>query len=268
MFSGGAPASQVASPQQNVRREEKFTCLPVTIRSVEVGRNISEGGDFRIHGEEVGMVLVVAVVESIVKQAHSFEFVVNDGTGRIQARHYFTEMKSELENLAPGKYVSLVANVRTVPAPHLAVQFMALIDSPDVISYHTIEAAHAALTIQRAGSFPSTPAAKRSITSPPVSDSVSPSWADLMSPPKKSKLEIAPMKTVADTKDESVGDLKQSVLECLKAAQPLGEAGLSLSEIAGMFPSAQLLDVSKHLADLVDDGEAFTTIDDEHFASI
>ena len=258
----------MASPLQNVRREEKFTCLAATIRSVEVGRNSSEGGDFRIHGEEVGMVLVVAVVESIVKQAHSLEFVVNDGTGRIQARHYFTEMKSELENLAPGKYVSLAANVRTVPAPHLAVQFMALINSPDVISHHMIEAAHAALTIQRAGSFPSTPAAKRSITSPSALDSVSPLGADFLSPPKKCKLEIAPVKTVADTKDESVGDLKKSLLECLKGAEALGEAGLSLSEIAGMLPSAQLLDVRKHLADLVDDGEAYTTIDDDHFASI
>jgi hypothetical protein len=264
---GYTVGSQGSSPQKKVRQEEKFACLPVTIRSIDVGTKSSEGGDLRIHGEEVGMLLVVGVVESIVKQAASFEFVVNDGTGRIKARHYFTEMKPELENVDAGKYVSLVANVRTAPALHLGVQFMAPIDSPDVISYHMIEAAHAALKIQRAGSFPSTPAAKRMIASPQASDSGTPWGADLMSPQKNAKVEIAPVKMEVDMKTESGGDLKKAVLECLKA-QANGEAGLALSEIAAKFPSAQMVDVKKHLADLVDEGDAFTTIDDDHFASV
>ena len=54
--------------------------------------------------------------------------MVNDGTGRIKARHDFTEIQPELENVDAGQYVTLVANVRTASAPHLGVQFIAPID--------------------------------------------------------------------------------------------------------------------------------------------
>ena len=264
---GDLPSSQFASPQKKVRQQENIACLPVTVRVIGDAAKASEGGDLRVHGQEVGMLLVVGVVEHIVKQDTSIECVVNDGTGRIKARHYFSGMKPDLENIDVGKYVSAVGNVRTAPALHLGVQFMALCDSPDVISYHMIEVAHAFLTLQRGGRVPSTPAAKRLIPLVHASESSTPGGADRMTPPKMAKLDLGPAKLQFQAKSESGADLKQAVLECLKASSN-GDAGLAVSEIAAKCSAADVSDVKMHLAELVDDGDAFSTIDDDHFGAV
>merc|ERR1712166_92807 len=112
---------------------------------------MGDGGELRIHGEEPSMLVLVGQVESLVKQAASMEFTLNDSTGRIKARHFFpnSEPRPELERLESGSYVSVVASVRTAPTLHLGVQFITIVQSADEISYHMIESAHAALKLQK-----------------------------------------------------------------------------------------------------------------------
>merc|ERR1712032_940875 len=230
--------SQGVSPQKKPRQEEKSACVAVTVRTIDLSVKSSDGGEFRVHGEEVGQLLLVGVVETLVKQAASIEFTINDGTGRIKAKHYFTEKRAELDSIAPGKYVSAVAQVRTAPQLHLSVQFVSLIDSPDAISYHMIEAAHAALKTQRGGGEPLTPAAKRLIASPQASthgDSGTPFGANVMSPPKETKngMDTTPVQMQVDVKSGGGGNISAAILDCLKAAA--NEEGTALSTIAAKF---------------------------------
>ena len=48
----------------------------------------------------------------------------------------------------------------------------------------------------------------------------------------------------------------------------LSDAGLAVSEIAAKCSAAYVSDVRMHLAELVDDGDAFSTIDDDHFGAV
>merc|ERR1712217_338376 len=64
---------------------------------------------------------------------------------------------------------SVFGNVRTAPLPHLAATGVRLVQSADEVSYHMIEAAHAALKLQKVRAEPAiatTPASKHRAEEP------------------------------------------------------------------------------------------------------
>jgi hypothetical protein len=275
---GGYDAgTQSSSPQKAKRQEEKQTCVPITARIIESAIKNMEGGELRIHGEEPSMVLLVGQVESLVKQAASLEFTLNDSTGRVKARHFFPnqEARPELDKMESGCYVSVVANVRTAPTVHLGVQFMTIVQSADEISYHMIEAAHATVKLQQAPKDPATPAAKRPVASPMTAGSQGPSFSPdvAMSPAKEVKETVniapAPM-SLASAKVKLAGDeLKNAIIELLRKEGPAsGDVGVSLAQVGAILEATPSADIKGCLANLLDEGDVFTTIDDDHFQTV
>jgi len=269
--------TQSSSPQKAKRQEDKQTCVPITARIIESAIKNMEGGALRIHGEEPSMVLLVGQVESLAKQAASLEFTLNDSTGRVKARHFFPnqEARPEFDKLESGSYVSVVANVRTAPTVHLGVQFMTLVQSADEISYHMIEAAHAAVKLQQTTKDPATPAAKRPVASPMTAGSQGPSWSPdvAMSPAKEAKetVSIAPVPmSFASAKVKLAGDeLKNAIIEFVRKEGPAsGEIGVGLAQVGAGLEATPLDDIKGCLANLLEDGDVFTTIDDDHFLTV
>jgi len=282
-FSLGAPQSQYdagtqnSSPQKTKRQEEKQSCVPVTARIIETAIKNMDGGELRIHGEEPSMLVLVGQVESLVKQAASLEFTLNDSTGRVKARHFFPnqEARPEFDKLESGCYVSVVANLRTAPAVHLGVQFMTIVQSPDEISYHMIEAAHAAVKLQQTIKDPATPAAKRPVASPQTAGSQGPTWSPdvAMSPPKevKESINVVPVPlSFASGKVKLQGEeLKNAVIELLRKEGPAtGELGVELAKVGAGLEATPLGDVKGCLTQLLEDGDVYTTLDDDHFLTI
>merc|ERR1719382_1368332 len=112
---------------------------------------------------EHGMLVLVGAVEAVVKQSASFEFSLNDATGRIKARHFLTDLPTkEIGKIEPGQYISIYGNVRTAPVVHFAAMGVRLVRSADEVSYHMIESAHAALKLQKGRPEPFTPSPKKS----------------------------------------------------------------------------------------------------------
>jgi len=275
---GGYDAgTQSSSPQKAKRQEDKQTCVAITSRIIESAIKNMESGELRIHGEEPSMVLLVGQVESLVKQAASLEFTLNDSTGRVKARHFFPnqEARPEFDKLENGSYVSVVANVRTAPTVHLGVQFMTLVQSADEISYHMIEAAHAAIKLQQTTKDPATPAAKRPVASPMTVGSQGPSWSPdvAMSPAKEMKetVNIAPVPmSFASAKVKLAGDeLKNAIIEFLRKEGPaLGEIGVGLAQLGAGLEATPLVDIKGCLTNLLDEGDVYTTLDDDHFLTV
>lgn len=274
VYDSGIPTS---SPQKAKRQEDKQTCVAVTARIIEFASKNMEGGTIQIHGEEPSMVLLVGQVESLIKQAASLEFTLNDSTGRVKARHFFPnqEARPEFDKLESGSYVSVIANVRTAPTVHLGVQFMSLVQSADEISYHMIEAAHHAVKLQQTSKDPSTPAAKRPVASPMTVGSQGPSWSPdvAMSPAKEVKetITVAPVPmSFTAAKVKLAGDeLKTAIVELLRKEGPAsGEIGVGLAQVGAGLEATPLDDVKQCLANLLDEGDVYTTIDDDHFLTV
>merc|ERR1719277_797730 len=129
---------------------------------VAVAKRLDAGEDISFYGCEPGALILVAVVESVVRQSTGLEMTLNDATGRIKARYFVTDPQpGHLESIVPGRYISAFGGVRSAPAMHFAINGLRLVESADEVSYHMIEAAYAALRLQHGPKEPATPAPKR-----------------------------------------------------------------------------------------------------------
>jgi len=263
---GDLAAPVVEAVAKKPRQEDRQTCLPVTVRAVEraLERRSDTGGELRFHGSEPGVLLLVGLVESMTKQAASIEFSLNDGTGRIKARHYVSDRQSgDLDALAPGCYVSAFGSVRTAPEVHLAVVGMSPVRSADEVSYHMIEAAYAALKLEKGVSEPMTPAPKR--PAPAEAAGISPQKLEVAAAAAPAAVEASKPPAAAPKEPLSGSGLRKAVLRFLQREGEGRPEGVSLAAVCGCVGATPADDVTAALRRLVDAGEIYTTIDDEHF---
>ncbi|CAK0831363.1 unnamed protein product [Prorocentrum cordatum] len=141
---------------------------------------------------------------------------------------------------------------------------------------HTIEAAHAALKLQRG------PAAASPAQATPVKAQAPPGTelqAPALTPPKEpvaagvpaagllSAAAASPPATVAHVL--SGASLRAAMMEFLtKTAESNGDVGCSRSDVCVHFKTSSEVEVNGLLAEMVADGDAFTTIDDNHFTAV
>merc|ERR1719436_2225464 len=283
MFSSGAMFAEsqtqmAASPEpaaKRPRQEEKQTCLPVTIRAMEVAvdKRAETGDEIKFFGSEPSSLIIVAAVESVVRQSTGLELTLNDATGRIKARYFVTDPQpGHLESIVPGRYISAFGGVRSAPAMHFAINGLRLVESADEVSYHMIEAAYAALRLQHGPKEPMTPAPKRAAVE--AAPELTPQ-KDMASVPAASPAAVAhvaaPMASAAVEPVKPAGplsgaELRAAVLEVVRADEsPEGVALGALFEKFTPTPQAQVREI---VDGLVSDGEIFGTIDDEHFSAV
>jgi len=251
---------------KKLRQEDKQNSLPVTIRSVEAAlARAGAGEELRLFGMEPAVVLVVAAVESVAQQATGLEMMLNDATGRIKARYFAMEPQpGELERIVPGCYVSAFGGIRTAPVGHLALSGLRVVDSADEVSYHVVEAAHAAMKLQRSPGLPASP----KVLDPPAASQVPPPASPAVqgtAPAEKAQ----PATTTAPGAQAAApagGELRASILELLRE-DSVGAEGLSLAAISGKLGIAAAK-MQVVIGELVEEGDLYNTISEEHFAAV
>lgn len=233
------------------------------------------------------MLILVAAVEAVhARQDTLLEFSVNDGTGRLKARHFVTDAQqgSHLEQVVPGAYVSMFGIFRSAPAPHFSVTGMRLVRSADEVSFHMIEVAHTALRIQTKGlassasreagylaaKEPATPAPKaerrqeetQQLATPPRVQAMDTSGPE--EPPKMPEPQAQPAMEGAALREAVLRVLGEEQTELgMSAQQVLERVQKGGAKVAGAEPT-----IKKLLVQLVDEGDVFNTTDDDHFAAL
>jgi len=264
-----------ATPVKAKRQEEKATVLPVTVRMLEsaVESRTDESADVLIHGSEAGMVHLVGVVEGLVQQTAMLEFQLNDASGRVKVRQYFTgdSAGKGIDGLTSGCYVSVIGNLRTSPAMHVSAMNVRKVTSPDEISYHMIEVAHSTLRLRAPASAGGVSMGGLGLGASVKADPGTPSpmkigeKASTISPMKVD----APAPVALDMQPAASVDIRGSVLKVLEQEkESAGDQGLGLASVLAKLAHCKASQVKEILQGLVDEGEVFTTIDDEHYALI
>jgi replication factor A2 len=237
-----------------------------------------ESQEILIHGTEASIVQTVGAIETLVQQAATLEFWLNDASGRIKVRYYGSDSTS-VTGLASGRYVSIVGSLRTSPAPHISAMSLQPVETADEISYHMIEVAHAALRLRNpstAGGYRPAVAAADPITPakqaesgfglglPAAGTSTTLSPAKTEAPPTVVETAAAPVLTPPKA------DLRTSVVDVLRQVSDTGsEEGINTSSLLARLPAeASSAKIRELLAQLVEEGEIFTTIDDDHFSML
>merc|ERR1711976_163437 len=121
-----------------------------------------------------------------------------------------------------------------------------LVRSPDEISYHMIEAAHAALKLQRGDTEP--------VMSPMKPQKVA---ADVVMTPAVAAV-AAP---VPSAPVSSAGNIKDAVVAFLQKQSATKPEGIEFSLVTAQFKSSPESEVRTVLQKLVEDGDAYTTLD-------
>jgi len=256
------PATMPDAGAKKPRQEEKQTCLPVTVRLIQTAveqRGAGGGEGLQFHGTEHGVLILVGLVETWMRQSASAEFTINDGTGRLKARYYSSS--DSLKDIAPGRYVSLFGQVRTAPTVHFAVAGMGAVESVDEVSFHMIEVAHAAVKLGGAGAEMETPPPRK-----PVLRTAG------MEEPATGGLEAvaaAPLVTTPPKTEPLSGKtLRAEILRFLKSEGEEKPEGVGFMAVCAHVGSTPAREVTTALEGLVGDGDIFTTIDDEHFQCV
>lgn len=263
------------------KKEDKVSILPVTVRMLEDSTRNSG----LVHGTEPGMLILVGCVESMTKQASSVEFVLNDATGRMRVRYFGGEGDRQLENVEVGRYVSVAATLRTSPAVHLSAMNLRLVRSADEVSFHMIEVAHAMLKLTRPRSAIA-PVKEATMVTTPSPKRVSPAAdvnMEVVTPPKESTApafaapehEEAKPASFAAPSPAAPGNtlvgapLRDAIKAILQEEANAGrEEGLHKDVISRRLaptPQAQVLEA---INELVDGGDVYSTVDDDHFGSL
>merc|ERR1712232_1058411 len=222
--------------------------------------------DVQIYGMEPSILILVGAVEDLSQQAASSEFVLNDGTGRIKAKYFASGSENTFSGIDSGRYVSLAAQLRTTPEPHLSVTAARPVRTADEISYHMIECAHSMLKLQRGSMEPVTPE-KKKVSVPEVDLKVSPPKMEVDATMGLVVSPLAAAAPVAAKKAALTGEaLREAVLKFLQ--DQTKPEGVSLDELHLHFASNPASEVTALVQKLADSGDAYNTIDDNHFAII
>jgi len=276
--NGTIAAPGPGGDRTKARGEEKQTSLPVTIRSIENALQ-AEGEEISFFGSQPELLILVASIESVQKHPNNLDLVVSDATGRLRVRQFLSgdAADAQHEGVEVGRYVHMFGQVRSKPEPHFVAQNMRPVKTADEVSYHTIESAHAALRLQRG------PLAAPPVQTTPTKTQAPPGaelQAPTLTPPKVSEPVAAkvpePMPSAAAANPVTAAAavlsgaaLRGAMMEFLtKAADANGEVGCSRSDMCAHFKTSSEAEVNGLLSEMVADGDAFTTIDDNHFTVV
>lgn len=263
MFSTQPFASQSQAPfgdnqpaaEKKPRQEEKQTVLPTTVRAVETSvANRKGDADLEMFGSTPSLLVLMGAVESPDIQTSSATFMLNDSTGRLSVRCFAGDGMAESINqsVKAGHYVVATGMVRFSPELHFTAIQLRAVSSGDEIAYHMIESAHAALKLRAA---------------PPAAELPMPvkTAAAAASPPPASAPAAAPASVPSAATSGLSSEKLLSYLTSLSEEKP---EGVSSAAIQAHFADVKDTELKKLLDGLVSSGDAFTTIDDDHFSAV
>jgi hypothetical protein len=256
------PMDSTQSSPQKGQASGESVLMPVTIHMLEKAvATQAHGGDFKVDGRPANMLTIVAAVEELNRQQTSMEFVLNDSTGRMKARFFFpADLKVDpIEN---GSYVSVTGILKTQPATHFSVISLHPVHSADQISYHAIEVVYSSMRSKGKLSSSKGPT-KAQEFSAPAHQGVAATPRPLA---RTSSQAADPLVARAAPAAVESGSLRDQVAAFLSSKD--NPEGVSFGELSAHFSKAASEAIRAAVTELLDDGTAYTTIDDDHFASV
>jgi len=231
------------------KNEATHSLRPVTIGQLRNATQAHTDADWMIENNEIGQVTVVAQVISIQAQTTNCVYWLDDGSGRIEARHWVdsssTEDSEKWSGINENVYVRVTGNLkmfgnkRYINATHLRPST----DSHELY-FHLAEAMTVNLILDRG------------MPGGPVRDAQSGTSMD--GPSAYTSQSRAPTNQFA-----GLPTLQRSIMEFL-TSQPYNDEGVHVGAIARAV-GGEAGKISAALDVLMDEGLVYTTIDDSHF---
>ncbi|KAJ3047312.1 replication factor A protein 2, partial [Rhizophlyctis rosea] len=140
----GALGSQGDSPKKRFGNNQQ-TLRPVTIKQLLEAKATIPDAPFRIDGHDIAHVTIVGRLNTINRLATSTSYIIDDGTGAVEARKWLEATESDDFNaqaddgLREGMYVRVTGHFREFKNKRSVVAFNTrVVDNMDEITYHNL----------------------------------------------------------------------------------------------------------------------------------
>ena len=131
---------------------ESAPIIPMTIRRLLLAQHSSRDGRIRVSGFIPEAILLAGAVEKVQHfQGFDVRVKLNDATGRLYVVMPL-EVRNSLPNQILGRYLLVCGRLVKVWATdswEFVARVSRILTTPDEISYHVVESAHAHLAVQR-----------------------------------------------------------------------------------------------------------------------
>ncbi|KAJ6496748.1 hypothetical protein C8R47DRAFT_357158 [Mycena vitilis] len=248
LSSQGSPTSTKTPASQSLR--------PVTIAQVRKATQMHSDADWVVDGNPIGQITVVAELFSHHAYTTNRAFVLDDGTGRIDAKMWIDTQDSSVDEAWRGMrtssskvdplepiYVRVTGSIKTHHNKrHIHASNIRVVKDQNEVYFHLLETISVHIIIQKGAPSRTGQEQTQSGTVPGQS-----AYAIQSRQPQAQKM-FSPM---AD-----------QVVHYLRTAPPNGE-GIHVGDIAKAL-NANAMELSDTVDRLIDDGHVFTTIDDSH----
>jgi len=247
----GSPGS---SPGGMGRKNEaQHSLRPVTIGQLRKATQAHTDAEWMIENNEIGQITVVAQVMSIQIQTTNSVYWLDDGSGRIEARHWMDSSNPEdMEKwggIVENTYVRVTGNLKMFGSKrYINAQHIRPSTDAHELYFHLGEAMTVDLIIARG--MPPAPGQITQLNGTTTSGTGASAYTT------QSR---APTNQFA-----GLPQLQRNIMEFL-VGQPSNSEGVHVGAIARAVQGGDAVQISSALDVLMDEGHVYTTIDDSHF---
>ncbi|KDR81675.1 hypothetical protein GALMADRAFT_239789 [Galerina marginata CBS 339.88] len=255
-LQGGSPFSASGSPGGMRRTEVSNSLRPFTVSQLNQATQAHTDAEWRVDELEIGQVTIVGQVVSVQRQTTNCVYIVEDGTGKIEARHWIDsssdEDASKWGTIEEHRYVRVTGGLKSFgKRRYINATHIREIKDPHEIYYHILEAIAVNLILERGP----------------------PSNPNLAAPNKllqgaNSGISAYSAQNTAGAADQysHLPPLQRDIVRFI-LNQPPRDEGIHVAVIAKAIGASgeDARKISDALDKLMDDGHVFTTIDDSHF---
>lgn len=258
MFSSqyGEGGGYMGSPSTGslARKSETAHSLrPLTILQLHAASQMHPDADWTLDDREIGQVTVVAHIISVQSQATNNQYVLNDGTGHIEARRWVdssVEEDSDKRGIVEGAYVRVLGTIKVFGSRrYINVTHVRPIQSPMEVYFHLLEVM--TVTLYWEGGLPPRPGQNPQ---------------DVMlrgGQPSTSAYSVSSRQTTDTGQFSHLPPLQRNIINFMQS-QTSDDTGIHVSAIARAI-GGDAVAISDALDKLMDDGLVFSTIDESHF---
>ncbi|KAG6336409.1 hypothetical protein ID866_2682 [Astraeus odoratus] len=253
-MTGGSPYGGGGSPGGFGRKSEiSHSLRPLTIHQVLTASQAHPDADWMLDDTEIGQVTIVAHISSVQSQATNSQYILDDGSGRIEARRWVdssVEDNSERLGIVEGAYVRVSGSLKMFgDKKYINASHIRPIKSPHEIYFHILEAMTATLMWERGP--PPRPGQNAQDIVPKAHQSAASAYS-------------AQSHHIADNDQFAyLPKLHHSIITFMQS-QPPSDAGVHVSAIARAV-GGDAVSISDALDKLLDEGLVFSTIDESHY---
>ncbi|KAF9160325.1 replication factor A protein 2 [Actinomortierella ambigua] len=142
--------SQGDASSSSAPKRTQHTLRPVTIKQLLKVSETHADGDFKLDGQDLSQVKLIAAVRNVNKQTTLTTYKLEDGTGTIDAKLFATE-DADAESLAQivdGVYVRVIGQLKSFRERNYFLnlfnyQSIQVVKDPNEITTHNLEVIHA-----------------------------------------------------------------------------------------------------------------------------